>query len=99
MRESLSNGTASAGSGAYFAAAYSAPSDDAPTRKLRREKGFEGFFMGISKNLEEAYWFHMLWATTFWWRRLSPVAFSPCKFQRPQAKACATLRPGRVLEA
>jgi hypothetical protein len=49
-----------------LAAAYSAPSDDAPARKLRREKGFERFFMGISKNLEEAYWFRMPRAMWFW---------------------------------
>ena len=44
--------------GANFEAAYSAPSDDAPARKFRRENEFEKLFMGISKNLEEAYWFH-----------------------------------------
>ena len=43
---------------ANLEAAYSAPSDDAPARKLRRENEFEKLFMGISKNLQEAYWFH-----------------------------------------
>ena len=66
MRGSSSSGPASAGSGsANFEAAYSAPSDDAPARKLRRENGFEKLFMGISKNLEGAYWFHVSRATEF----------------------------------
>src|SRR5579864_2229833 len=59
MRGSSSSGRASAGSGsANFEAAYSAPSDDAPVRKRRRENESEKFFMGISTNLGEAYWFH-----------------------------------------
>src|ERR1700680_339300 len=57
MRGSSSSGRASAGS-ANFEAAYSAPSDDAPARKLRRETEFEKLFMGISSSLGEAYWFH-----------------------------------------
>src|ERR1700730_4590484 len=59
MRGSSRVGPASAGSGsANFEAAYSAPSDDAPARKLRRETEFEKLFMGISSSLGEAYWFH-----------------------------------------
>ena len=66
MRGSSSRGRASAGSGsANFEAAYSAPSDDAPARKLRRENGFEKLFMGISNNLGGAYWFHRFRAIGF----------------------------------
>src|SRR5579864_777110 len=55
IRGSLGSAWASAGSGsANFDAAYSAPSDDAPARKFRRENEFEKLFMGISNNLDGA---------------------------------------------
>src|SRR6266446_4025284 len=43
MRGSSARGSASAGSGANLVAAYNAPIDDVPARKVRRENGFERF--------------------------------------------------------
>src|SRR5258707_15531838 len=58
MRGASSSGRDSPRSGsANSAAAYSAPSDDARARKLRRENLFEKLFMGISTKLGEAYLF------------------------------------------
>src|SRR5271165_3972826 len=72
MRGSSSSGRASAGNGrAIFAAAYSAPSDDAPARKFRRENGFEKLFMGFSNDLWEEYWFRGRWAMRFLQPRLN----------------------------
>src|ERR1700676_2328309 len=41
MRGSSASGSASAASGANLEAAYNAPIDDVPARKVRRENGFE----------------------------------------------------------
>src|SRR5579862_3868737 len=74
MRGSSSGSAASAGSGLENSeATYSAPSEDVPARKLRRENGFEKLFMGISKNLGKAYWFHRGRAMGLYWNRLQPM--------------------------
>src|SRR4029077_656190 len=50
IRGSSSNGRASAGRGdTNFEAAYRAPNDVAPPRKLRRENESEKLFMGLSR--------------------------------------------------
>src|SRR3981081_356398 len=45
MRGSSARDSASAGSGANLVAAYSAPMDDVPARKVRRENGLERSLM------------------------------------------------------
>src|SRR6266853_691553 len=45
MRGSSAGDSASAGSGANLVAAYNAPRDDVPARKVRRENGFERSLM------------------------------------------------------
>jgi hypothetical protein len=75
MRGSSISGAASAASGsANREAAYNAPREDAPARKFRRENEFANLFIGISKNLLEAYWFHSCRAINF--SGLSSTGFS-----------------------
>src|ERR1700674_39290 len=45
IRGSSASGSASAASGANLEAAYNAPIEDVPARKVRRENGFEMSFM------------------------------------------------------